>query len=122
MNVYPTGQVSLGTGNLQEATVSSFKTANGGTLMHTLAKSPSGVAFGNKDCSGTIDFIVPQTGPEHDVISDIQAGTHRSFRFKAATATWSIKGVFVDATVNFADRGAVKVTASFVGELSKSPV
>lgn len=115
--LYPIGQVGFGVGTLKTATLGRFTTTNGAALRHALAQSPSGVSFGNFECSGTIEFEVSENGIERDVVTAVAKGEKKTFRFKDATKTYQIIGVFnsVDWTSQRPD--PVKVAANFVGKL-----
>lgn len=116
--LYPIGQVGFGgAGTLKTATMARFSVTNGAALRHALAQSPSGISFGNFECSGTIEFEISENGIERDVVGDVAKGRKRNFRFKDATKTYEVVGALSQTDWNAARPDPVKVSCNFVGKL-----
>ena len=117
LKVYPKGQIGFGTGNLKTCTNCKFSFKNGAKLKHSLALTPSGVAFGHHEVTGSLEFEINEEGSERDIISDVRKGRKRQFRFKDATSTDTIIGVLDGVDKEMPSDDAVKMTCTFIGKL-----
>ena len=115
--LYPKGSIGFGAGNLKQATLGRFSYTNNGTLTHSLAQTPSGIFFGNRECSGSIEFEVSELGIERDVVEDVAKGKRRQFRFKDATKTYEIVGALVKTDWETTTSAPVKISCDWVGKL-----
>jgi hypothetical protein len=114
---HPRGQIAIGGGELQKATMGRFTVTNNAKLKHTLRFSPSGYVLGNKECSGTIEVDVDEDGLESDWYEDIENGQRKLFRFKIPTLLKQIDGVCSSADTELPLDDACKLTVSFIGKL-----
>lgn len=116
---YPRGQLAIGNGTLQQATLARFSYTNNGKLKHTLRNSPSGFVLGTRECSGSFDLEIHEDGPEREVFDAIQNGELKNFRFKMPTITKTIEGIYVSVDVEAPLDDAVKFTVNFIGKLKE---
>jgi len=116
---HPRGQIALGAGELQQATLGDFTFTNNAKLKHTLRKTPSGVVLGTRECSGTIEVNLDEDGPERDWIGLVESGESKNFRFKMPLLTRTIEGVCSSVNAKLPLDDAVTLTISFVGKLLK---
>lgn len=114
---YPRGQIAIGNGDLQQATLARFSFTNNGKLKHTLRKSPSGVVLGTRECTGSFELEIDEDGPEREVFDAIGEGTIQNFRFKMPTLTKTIEGIFTSVDVEEPLDDAVRFTVNFIGKL-----
>jgi hypothetical protein len=117
---YPRGTVATGNGDLTQVTNLKGKYSNGAKLKHSLRKSPSGYTLGVKECSGSFDLEIPESGEERDYWSLVKDGTVKRLRIKIPGTTKAINIVVSDLDFELPSDDAIKETVSFIGELVDS--
>lgn len=116
---YPRGQIAIGNGDLQQASLARFTFTNNGRLKHTLRKTPAGFVLGTREASGSFELQVDEDGPELQVFEAIRAGEIKNFRFKLPQITKTIEGIFTSVDVEEPLDDAVKFTVNFIGKLKE---
>ena len=116
---YPRGQIAIGNGDLQQATLARFNYTNNGKLKHTLRKSPSGFVLGTTECTGSFDLEIDEDGPERQAFDRITDGVVTNFRFKMPLVTKTIEGIMTSVDVEEPLDDAVRFSVSFIGKLKQ---
>jgi hypothetical protein len=114
---FPRGVVAMGNGDLTQVTNLKVKASNNAKLKHSLRKSPSGFVLGNKECSGSFDLDVPETGEERDWWGMVKDGTVKQLRIKIPGTTKAINIVASDLDLELPTDDAIHETVSFIGEI-----
>lgn len=112
---YPTGQVQIGAADMASAASAKVSIKNNGKLVHTLRESPSGFVKGTRECDGTIETVVPATGPEYDYASKVNSGAAVQFRFKVPGKPFVIEGRFTSLDLEVPLGDTIKLNLTFVG-------
>jgi hypothetical protein len=115
--LFPRGVVAMGNGDLTQVVNLKGKYSNNAKLKHTLRKSPAGYTLGVKECSGSFDLEIPETGEERDYWSLVKAGTVKQLRIKLPGTTKAINIVVSDLDFELPSDDAIKETVGFIGEL-----
>lgn len=118
LKLYPDGQISFGSGNIQDATATTLNINNNAKTVNTLSGSAKGVTIGPLEVSGSIAIMVSQDGMEHDWISMVLAGAPQEFNFKMPLATAIINGVTNTVGIQTEVGGGIKIDVGFVGKAS----
>jgi hypothetical protein len=117
LKLHPRGQIAIGAGELQRATLGRFNVTRNTKLKHTLRRSPSGAVQGTQECSGTIEVDVDEDGLELDWYEKLQNGERIVFRFKIPTLVKQIDGFLQSIDTELPLDDAVKLTVAFIGKL-----
>lgn len=117
---YPQGQVAIGNGEAQHLATAKFSKKNNAKLQHTLRRSPSGYTKGITEVDGSLEFLVPATGPEIDALKLVSDANPMTMRFKMPGTTVLILGVINQADVDIPIGDAVKISANFIGAHRKT--
>ena len=112
---YPTGQVQIGASDLATAASAKVSFKNNGKLVHTLRESPSGFVKGTRECDGSIETVIPATGPEYNYASKINAGAAVQFRFKVPGQPFVIEGRFTSLDLEIPLGDTIKLNLTFTG-------
>lgn len=113
------GQLAVGSGKLRDATMAKFSYKNNAKLKHSMMKSPNGFVIGTRECSGSFEVDVPETGPERDYFGDVIAGKVVKMQYEIPTLNCEITGVYDGVDGDLSTGEAVKLTISWIGTLSK---
>ena len=114
---YPRGTVAMGNGDLTQIVNLKGKYSNNAKLKHTLRKSPSGFTLGHRECSGTFDLEIPETGEERDYWTMVKEGQVKQLRIKIPGTTKAINIIASDLDFELPSDDAIKESVGFIGEL-----
>lgn len=67
---YPRAQISIGPGELRDATDAEIQITSTSKNVHTLRQNGAGFIDGNQECTFTVNTIIPETGPERPWLKD----------------------------------------------------
>jgi hypothetical protein len=99
---FPRGQVSFGSGPLQNCTDFSSTTTNGGKLVSTLRRNPGGFVLGKKAVSFDMNLQVDEDGDERDWEDLVDKGTPQTIRLKIpGGATRSLRCIIIEVGTKF---------------------
>lgn len=106
-------------GDLAQVTNFKVKLTNGAKLKHTLRKSPSGVVFGHRECSGSFDVEVPEGGEERGYWEMVANQEIKQIRIKIPGRTLAVDIATSDIEMELPSDDAIKITCTYVGDLKR---
>lgn len=118
--IYPKGRLALGNGDLLDVTNVRHRVSNNGKLVHTIARSPSGVFKGNIDTELSFDAVVSEDGFERDYLKAVMNGEIKQLRIKVPGETITVKGMPTERSVEFGMDDAIKYSVNFIGKTTAS--
>lgn len=122
LQAHPRGQVTMNGGLLYQARMARFSLTNNGKLTHTLAKSPAGYELGPEECEGSLEIILPETGPEADWVSLLKKGQAVAFGFEMPALQHEVEGILTRIEGELSVEKAVQLTVSWTGAISESVI
>ncbi len=79
---FPKGEMSAGSGALEQVQRIEVRTTNGLKLRHAIRKSPAGFSLGNMEVSVNFDTEIPESGAEQPWFINLRTGTPRVARIR----------------------------------------
>lgn len=113
---FPTGSISMGSGDLIDVTNVKVAEKNNGSLVHTLKRNPAGVRRGKQECTVSFDAVCSEDGIERDYLKDIKTGRIKQIRLKIPGETLVITGMATDRSVETSLDDAIKYSIEFIGK------
>lgn len=114
-DIYIRGQIALDSGDLLDVVNVKVDHTNGGKLVHTIRKTPSGVTLGTKEATVSYDTVVGQNGAERDYATMVKKGTVKRLRIKVPGETITITGIYTTRSFDLPLDDAIKLSLSFIG-------
>ena len=114
---YPRGQVSFGSGDLQQCTDAKFDFENGAKVQGTL-RGRAGITTGVRKATVNFSTIVDENGPERDWVKKVKQGKIEQARFKfPGGVTYTIKCTASKVGGEVTLEDGVKMSIDLVGVL-----
>lgn len=122
LKIYPTGQISMGNGNLLQVTNVRLSEKNSGKLIHTIANGqrPRGVFKGPNEAELSFDANVDEDGYERDYLKMVKSGLIRQLRLKVPGETIDFEGMATERTQEFAVDNAIKYSVNMIGATDRT--
>ncbi len=114
---YPSGQIQIGAGDLQDAIGGEFTIENNAKVQHTLRKNAAGYTIGTVEASGTIDSIFSEKGPEKEYVQMAAKGKPVAIRYKMPLISGNFTGVSKTCKVTLKTGDAIACNFSVVGKI-----
>lgn len=119
---YPKGRIAVGTGDLMQVQDFSAEIKNGGKLVHTLRRSPSGVTQGLKEANVSFNAVLDEKGPERDYWTSVLSTVVKQMRGKFPGLTLTFNGIFTETKLDVSMEDAIKYSTSFTGNVTITPI
>jgi hypothetical protein len=115
---YPSGQIQMGSGDLQDAISGDFTIENNAKNVHTLRRNAAGYVIGVVDASGNLSVVVSENGPEKEYVQMVNAGRPVAMRYKMPLISGNFTGVAKTAKVAFKVGEAIQLDFSVIGKIT----